>query len=101
MSAPQFQVIARYYPLPGETEAVLALLGELAEASRTEPANRAYDFYRGVANPDEIVILERYDDEDGFAAHRESEHFQRLGVGRIIPLLADRVIERYVEAVDA
>ncbi|MFF2276712.1 putative quinol monooxygenase [Agromyces sp. NPDC058126] len=101
MSAPQFQVIARYFPRPGETEAVLELLGELAAASRTEPANRAYDFYRGVANPDEIVILERYDDEAGFAAHRESEHFQRIGVGRIIPLLADRVIERYREAEDA
>ncbi|SIO04331.1 putative quinol monooxygenase [Agromyces cerinus] len=101
MSAPRFQVIARYFPLPGETETVLELLGELAEASRTEPANHAYDFYRGVANPDEIVILERYDDEAGFAAHRESEHFQRIGVGRIIPLLADRVIERYVEVTDA
>ncbi|MFC9558416.1 putative quinol monooxygenase [Agromyces sp. NPDC056965] len=101
MSAPQFQVVARYFPLPGETENVLELLGELAAASRTEPANRAYDFYRGVVNPDEIVILERYDDEAGFAAHRESPHFQRIGVGRIIPLLADRVIERYVEATDA
>ncbi|MEF3402916.1 putative quinol monooxygenase [Agromyces sp. CCNWLW203] len=98
---PQFQVIARYFPLPGETETVLELLGELAAASRTEPANRAYDFYRGVANPDEIVILERYDDAAGFAAHRETEHFQRIGVGRIIPLLDDRVIERYVEATDA
>jgi quinol monooxygenase YgiN len=101
VSSPQFQVIARYFPLPGETETVLALLGELAAASRTEPANRAYDFYRGVVNPDEIVILERYDDEAGFAVHRETPHFQQIGVGRIIPLLADRVIERYVEATDA
>ena len=89
MPAPRFQVIARYFPLPGETETVLELLGELAAASRAEPANHAYDFYRGVADPDEI------------AAHRESEHFQRIGVGRIIPLLADRVIERYVEVTDA
>lgn len=101
MSAPQFQVIARYLPLPGNTETVLELLVELAAASRTEPANRAYDFYRGVENPDEIVILERYDDAAGFAAHRDSEHFQRIGMGRIIPLLADRIIERYQEATDA
>ena len=58
MSTPQFQVIARYFPQAGQTEAVLTLLGELAAASRTEPANRAYDFYRGVTNSDEIVILE-------------------------------------------
>lgn len=101
MTTPQFQVIARYFPQAGQTEAVLALLGELAASSRTEPANRAYDFYRGVTNPDEIVILERYDDEAGFAAHRDSEHFQRIGVGRIIPLLADRVVERFHEATDA
>ncbi|MCD2440719.1 antibiotic biosynthesis monooxygenase [Agromyces sp. SYSU K20354] len=98
MPAPCFQVIARYHPLEGRTDAVLELLGELAAASRAEPANQAYEFYRGVERPDEIVILERYDDEAGFAAHRESEHFQRIGVGRIIPMLADRVIERYVAA---
>ncbi len=101
MSTDFYQVIARYYPLEGETETVLALLAELAAASRTEPANISYEFFRGVENPGEIVIIESYTDAAGFAAHREAEHFERIGLGRIIPLLANRIVAKANARVDA
>lgn len=101
MSTDFYQVIARYYPLAGETETVLALLAELTAASRTEPANISYEFFRGVENPDEIVIIESYTDAAGFAAHRDTEHFQQIGVGRIIPLLENRVVAKMTATLDA
>lgn len=101
MSTDFYQVIARYYPLAGETETVLALLAELAAASRAEPANISYEFFRGVENPDEIVIIESYTDAAGFAAHRDTEHFSRIGVGRIIPLLENRVVAKMNASLDA
>jgi quinol monooxygenase YgiN len=96
-----YQIIARYYPREGQTEAVLELLSELTAASRTEPANLGYEYFRGVENSDEIVIIESYLDAAGFAAHREAEHFQRIGVGQIIPLLEGRVIVKMNAALDA
>lgn len=101
MSTDFYQVIARYYPLAGETETVLTLLVELAAASRTEPANIAYDFFRGVENAGEIVIIESYTDAAGFAAHREAEHFERIGLGQIIPLLENRVVVKMNASLDA
>ena len=80
---------------------MLDLLAELTAASRTEPSNLSYEFFRGVENVDEIVIIENYTDAAGFAAHREAEHFQRIGIGQIIPLLENRVVAKMTVALDA
>jgi Uncharacterized conserved protein len=101
MSTPYHQVIAHYYAREETTDRVLELLAELAAASRTEEANLSYEFYQGAEDRNHIVILERYTDAAGFAAHRESEHFQRIGFGQIIPLLASRSVEEYGGSTDA
>lgn len=101
MSADFYQVIARYYPQEGQTETVLGHLAELAAASRTEPANLGYEFFRGVENPDEIVIIESYTDAAGFDAHRAAPHFETIGLGTIIPLLDNRVVVKMKASPDA
>lgn len=88
MSANFYQVIARYQPSEGQLEAVLGLLAELTVATRAEPGCISFEYFRNVENPDEIVILERFVDAAGFAAHRDAEHFTRIGVEQIVPLLA-------------
>lgn len=100
MSTSYFQVIAHYFPAPDEVENVLGLLGELATASRTEPANISYEYFQGAQDPAHIVILERYTDASGFAAHREYEHFKAIGLGQIIPKLTSRRIESYEGSAD-
>ncbi|MET4638130.1 quinol monooxygenase YgiN [Mycetocola sp. 2940] len=96
MSSHFHQVIAHYSVQPGEAERVLELLADLTAASRAEPANLAYDYYRSPIDENHIVIIERYTDVAGFAAHRASQHFQRIGLNQIIPLLASRTVEEYV-----
>src|SRR4051812_20365732 len=91
----ELQVIARYTVQPGNEDAVVALLRELAEASRAEPGNLSFVAHRSLDDPREIVLLERYASRDAFAAHRESRHFQELVLGRIVPLLDSRVVETY------
>lgn len=85
-----FQVIARYHPQDGQLDSVLRLLAELAVASRAEPACISFEYFRNVENPGEIVIMERFVDAAGFAAHRNAEHFTRIGVEQIVPLLESR-----------
>ncbi|UPO76786.1 putative quinol monooxygenase [Arthrobacter sp. Helios] len=96
-----FQVIAHYQTHPGEEEAVARLLGSLAAASRTEPANLSYEFFQNLEDPSHFVILEQYTDAAGFAAHRETSHFQEIGAAQIIPKLADRRIQSFEDSADA
>ena len=90
--APYLQVIAHYHAKPGLGDQVCALLAELTAATRAEPANLSYEFFRSPQDPDRFVILEQYTDAAGLDAHRASEHFQRLGFGTIIPMLVSRAV---------
>lgn len=101
MANAYLQVIAHYYAKPGNGDRVAALLVELTEATRNEPKNLYYDFFRSPVDPDHIVILEQYTDADGLAVHRETEHFQRLGFGTIIPLLDRREVTSHMVAATA
>ncbi|WP_345815853.1 putative quinol monooxygenase [Paraburkholderia sp. PREW-6R] len=101
MAVAYLQVIAHYFAKPGNGDAVLKPLTELADATRNEPKNLYYDFFRSPLDPDHFVILEQYSDADGLAEHRETEHFQRLGFGTIIPLLDRREVSSHMVPGDA
>lgn len=90
MSDSFYQVIARYRPQEGQFERVLQLLAELTEATRAEPGCISFEYFRAVEDPAELVILESFIDANAFAAHRDAEHFGRIGVEQIVPLLASR-----------
>ncbi|AFJ88987.1 MULTISPECIES: putative quinol monooxygenase [Burkholderia] len=96
MNEPYLQVIAHYFAKPGNGERVIELLAQLAPPTRAEPGNLDYAYFRSPVDPDHIVILERYRDAGGLDAHRETPHFQRIGIGEIIPLLDRRDVTRYM-----
>ncbi|MFX1766253.1 putative quinol monooxygenase [Paraburkholderia sp. A1RI-2L] len=96
MAKRYLQVIAHYYAKAGNGDTVAARLAELAVATRTEPKNRYYEYFRSPERPGHFVILEQYSDADGLAEHRETPHFQRIGVGEIIPLLERREVSSYM-----
>lgn len=101
MANAYLQVIAHFFAKPGNGDAIVKHLTELAAATRKEPNNLYYEFFRSPLEPDHFVILEKYSDAGGLAAHRETEHFQRLGFGTIIPLLERREVESHMVAGDA
>lgn len=89
-----FRVTAHYYVEPENLAAVRPLLKDLAVASRTEPGNQGYVVAENIEAEGHFVITETYGSELDFTDHRETSHFQEIGVGKIIPLLKDRVVER-------
>ena len=91
----EVQVIARYTISAGHEDEVLGLLAQAAEAARGEPGNVSFQVYREVGNDREVVLLERYDSPESFAAHRETPHFRELVQGKIIPRLDSRGVETY------
>ena len=90
-----FDVVATYIATPGSENDVLTNLGRLAEASRQEEGNLRYEYFRGVEDPQKIVILESYRTAADFQAHRESQHFQEIGLETIIPFLHHRSVSTY------
>jgi len=59
---------------------------EFARACRTEPGCLSYEVFRSVERPERYVSVEKYADQEAFAAHRASEHFRDIGLGQLMPL---------------
>lgn len=95
-----FRVVAEYRLDEETADEALGHLAQLAEASRKEPANLGYEYFRNVENPLHITILEMYIDEAGFEAHRTSSHFASIGTAKILPLLTDRIVRTYSDEGD-
>ncbi|MEV6102965.1 antibiotic biosynthesis monooxygenase family protein [Nocardia sp. NPDC051981] len=88
-----FVVVARY--LTPNRNRVVELLGPMAEASRREPGCRGYTVHTGIEE-NVVVIVEEYDTEQDFTDHCASEHFQRIVLGQVVPLLTERQVTRCV-----
>lgn len=83
-------LVARWLANEGEDERVLAILEELAAASRAEPGCLMYQPCHDREDPRRFLIFEVYEDDDALRAHSESEHFQRLVLDGAVPLLEAR-----------
>ena len=85
-----FVCSATWTAQPGKEDVVRDALVELAPASRNEPGCRSYIVHQDEKEPAVFRIFEVYDDEDAFAAHGSSSHFETYALGRAIPALAGR-----------
>ncbi len=65
----------------------------LAEASRNEPGCVSYIPHQLEDDPDTVIIYEQYKDAQALAAHRASEHFNKLAVGGLYQRMRDRAVE--------
>ncbi|MGY3127709.1 quinol monooxygenase YgiN [Agrococcus sp. UYP33] len=96
MTEPQHYVaIATYTAKPDTADRVAQRLPLLAEASRQEEGNISYSIARDLERPTVFTIVEVYQDEEAFTAHRESAHFASIGKMQIIPMLESRVVVGY------
>jgi quinol monooxygenase YgiN len=81
-----------HWTIPAEhREAVLAGLSRMIElVAANEPGCLVYQANISQANPDQVVLYERYVDEAAFDFHCNTEYFKRIVIGEIVPLLAHR-----------
>lgn len=50
----------------------------IAAATRAETGSIAYDFYQSMENPDLILLLEIWSNEETRAKHKTTEHYKHL-----------------------
>lgn len=90
-----YVVAARFVAQSGHGDRVAALLAEMTPFANAEPGCRAYIVNRSLEDPDRFLLYEQYDDAAAFDAHRETPEFQRIILGEVVPLLAERSREIY------
>ncbi|MGD0051635.1 MAG: putative quinol monooxygenase [Vulcanimicrobiaceae bacterium] len=79
------------YTFPAErADEAQRLFEQLAAASRTEPGCLGYLVARGIADRTTFVLYESWADQAALDVHYATEHFQRLGINGIRPLMASR-----------
>ena len=85
-----FVLVVRMKTKEGQEDRALEVMRELAEASRQEPGCEAYVPCRDPEDPGSFLFYEQYRDQAAFEEHGASEHFQRLALGELFPLMESR-----------
>ena len=85
-----YVVSATWTAQPGQEGIVLDAIEKLTPPSREEPGNSFYQAFQDPAEPGIFRLFEIYDDEEAYAAHGASDHFQQYALGQAIPVLAAR-----------
>jgi len=95
-----YVVTAKWTAKEGEQDRVLAAIKNMIAPSRDEPGCVLYQPHRDPESPLIFFFYEQYVDQEAYAAHAASKHFQDHALGEAIPLLASR--ERsFFEILDA
>lgn len=89
-----YVIVVHYHAGEGAAGRVEQHLRQMVEPTRQEPGCRRYDVYRSREDEAVFVLVEEYDDEDAFEAHRAADYFREHILDGAIPLLANREVVR-------
>jgi quinol monooxygenase YgiN len=92
MNQQPIHVFAKWQVKEGQLAQVLNILAEVATKSNAEEGNLFYKVHQSSSDANTLILFEGYKDEAALAAHRDSEYFQTLVVGKIVPLLDAREV---------
>lgn len=92
MTSKPVHVFAKWHVKEGQLQTVLTLLKEVSEKSTKEEGNLVYKVHQSNADANTILLFEGYKDEAAVTTHRESEHFQKIVVEKIVPMLDNREV---------
>ena len=87
-----YVVVATYKAQEATTNDVKEHLEQMVAPTRAEPGCRSYQVFRSRQDDSVFVLVEEYDDEAAFDAHRSTDHFGTHILGGAIPLLAEREV---------
>lgn len=77
MDAREVRVVARVVALPGREERLAEVLTELLVPTRIEDGCLEYELHQSLADPRELLFVERWRDEASLEAHLGSAHVAR------------------------
>jgi quinol monooxygenase YgiN len=69
-------IVVRFPVRPEHADGWIELVSEFTAATRSEPGNLFFEWYRGVEDRNDYVLVEAFRDADAGTAHVTSEHFK-------------------------
>jgi quinol monooxygenase YgiN len=69
-------IVAKNPIRPEHADEFAALMAEFTDATRAEPGNICFDWYRSVEDPNDYVLVEAFADGAAGEVHVNSAHFQ-------------------------
>ena len=71
----------RYYLQPGKRDAFYETLNRIGvgQGSRAEEGNLQYEYFFSAADPDTMMLLEQWKDQESLDLHKTMPHFLALG----------------------
>jgi quinol monooxygenase YgiN len=94
-----YVVTAKWVAKPGHEDRLEEICHEMTDPSRAEPANLYYQVQRSPENRRLFFLYEQYEDEAGYQAHMDSEHFTRLVKGEAIPEILEAREREFFETI--
>jgi quinol monooxygenase YgiN len=91
--------VVRFRFTPEDRAEIAEALRILTAESRLEPGCVSYIPHHAEGDPDTIVIYEQYKDQQALAAHRETAHFKKYGVGGLFQKMKERDLENLIALV--
>lgn len=91
-------IVVKYQVKPEYADTFIERTAEFTSATRAEPGNLWFDWYRSVEDSNEFVLVEAFADDDAAAAHVNSDHFSN-GLESMRPALEStpRIVSRKVD----
>jgi quinol monooxygenase YgiN len=87
-----YVVVATYRAQVDTIDQVKDHLQQMVAPTRAEPGCHTYQVLRSRQDDDVFVLVEEYEDERAFEAHRATDHFDTHILQGAIPLLAEREV---------
>lgn len=92
MATTPIHVFARWEVKDGYMQPVLKLLKELSEETIKEKGNLFFKIHQSQADANTLILFEGYKDSVAQKEHMNTDHFRKLVVEQIVPLLKDREV---------
>lgn len=99
MNSQPIYTFAKWQVKEGQLDTVLRLLTDVTKQSRLEAGNLFYKVHQSNTDANTLILFEGYADDSAVATHRNSDHFQTIVMGQIIPLLTNREVVLATELV--
>ncbi len=85
-------LFVRWQVKPGKISSVLETLSQVAAKSKSEEGNLLYNIHQSQSDENTLLLYEGYRNPAALEAHRSSEHFVTLVLGKIVPDLLVREV---------
>jgi quinol monooxygenase YgiN len=92
MATTPVHIFARWKVREGQMQAVLKLLTEVRSKTIQEKGNLFYKIHQSQADANTLILFEGYADGAAQQAHINADHFKKLVVEQIVPLLEEREV---------